>query len=243
MSLDNGKKIDKTNELKRNNHLWNHCSQCHFFISRFNNASLVDKYLYNQGRIQFHKEYYRIFSSGFLHANWAHLAFNMITFYSFSQVVMYLVGPMNFIILYLGSLVGGNLLTMFLKRAEPQYRALGASGAVSGVLYAFILPYPNAGINIFFIPIDIPAWIFGILFIGISIFGISKQADNIGHEAHLGGAISGLIIMLIYKPDLIYSQWHIVLLMLVPTLIFLYIMAYKPGLLSIGNKNKWDRWD
>lgn len=135
------------------------------------------------------------------------------------------------------------MLSLYLKKEEPHYRALGASGAVSGILYAFIVVFPNWNLFLFFIPIGIPAWIFGILFIAGSIFGISRQADNIGHEAHLGGAITGLIMMVAFNPVLIQANGLNILLMLVPTLVFLWILVKRPDILRVGYKNKWNRWD
>ena len=212
-------------------------------LQGFNNPAFKEQYLFYEGKILWGKEYFRMLSSGFLHADFAHLAFNMYTFYIFAGVVADLVGPITFLVIYLGSLIGGNLLSLVINRNEPHYRALGASGAVSGVLYAFILICPDCGLSLFFIPIYFPAWVFGIAYIGLSIYGMSRNADNIGHDAHLGGAIIGLLLMLAYFPHLLMPNLGIVLAMVIPTLIFLYIMVKKPHLLRIGYKNKWDRWD
>jgi len=214
-----------------------------FSVQGFNKQGFVEKYIFSVGKILYNKEYYRMLSSGFLHANWGHLIFNMLTFFFFAPAVLNTVGVLSFIILYLASLLGGNLLSLYLKKDKPHYSALGASGAVSGVLYAFIVFSPMSKIYLFFIPIGIPAWIFGLIFIGISMFGMSKQADNIGHEAHLGGAITGLLVFLMLRPEYIIQEWDIILAMLVPTFVFLYLIIKKPEILNLGKKDDWQRWN
>lgn len=210
-----------------------------FSIQGFNNGPFIEKYIFYVGRIRWGKEYYRLISSGFLHANWGHLFFNMLTLYFFGRTMVFVLGPVLFCVLYLVSLVGGNLLALYLKGDNAHYRALGASGAVSGVLYAFILPFPWEKIYLFFIPIGIPAWIFGILFVAISVYGMRSQKGNIGHEAHLGGAITGLFTMIVIRPDLFMQNWEIGLAVLTPTLIFLYLSVKKPEILRSGQKNEW----
>jgi len=214
-----------------------------FSIQGFNNPQFIEKYILYVGKIRWGKEYIRLLTSGFLHANWGHLLFNMMTLFFFGGTLVSVLGPFLFVLLYLISLLGGNLLALYLKRDDAHYKALGASGAVSGVLYAFILPFPWDRIYLFFIPIGIPAWIFGILFIIISIYGMRSNKGNIGHEAHLGGAITGLFTMIAIKPDLFIQNWEIGMVILTPTLIFLYFIVKKPEILRIGQNNDWKRWD
>ncbi len=214
-----------------------------FSIQGFNNPQFTEKYIFYVGKIRWGKEYVRLISSGFLHANWGHLLFNMMTLFFFGRTMLSVLSPLLFCTLYLVSLLGGNLLALYIKRDDAQYRALGASGAVSGVLYAFILPFPWDRIYLFFIPIGIPAWIFGILFIAISVYGMRSQKGNIGHEAHLGGAITGLFTMIAIRPDLFIQNWEIGLAILAPTLIFFYLIVTKPEILRIGQKDNWQRWD
>ncbi len=214
-----------------------------FSIQGFNKPEFTDKYIFSTGKILYNKEYFRLITSGFLHANYGHLIFNMLTFYFFAPSVLNQTGVIGFLLLYFGSLLGGNLLSLYLKKDQPHYLALGASGAVSGVLYAFILLSPLSKIFIFFIPIGIPAWLFGIIFIGISMFGMHRQASNIGHEAHLGGAITGLLIFIALRPDYFYQEWRIALIILAPTFIFLYLIIKKPEILNLGKKDDWQRWN
>ncbi|MCT4624656.1 MAG: rhomboid family intramembrane serine protease [Schleiferiaceae bacterium] len=214
-----------------------------FSLQGFNQPQFVQKYIFNVSAILSGKQYYRLFTSAFLHANWGHLLFNMITLFFFGRTMVYYFGAVQFSVIYFVSLLGGNLLALYLKKDQPYYSALGASGAVSGILYAFILPFPWEKIYFFFIPIGIPAWLFGLLFIAISIFGMSRNADNIGHEAHLGGAISGFITFIVLQPAIFFSNIEIGLAILVPTVIFLVLIIRKPEILSIGKKDNWQRWD
>jgi membrane associated rhomboid family serine protease len=214
-----------------------------FSIQGFNNAQFMDRYIFSVGKIRWGKEYIRLISSGFLHANWGHLLFNMMTLFFFGGTMVSVLGPFQFVFLYMVSLLGGNVLALYIKRDDANYRALGASGAVSGVLYAFILPFPWEKIYLFFIPIGIPAWIFGIMFIAISIYGVRSNVGNIGHEAHLGGAITGLIAMIALRPNLFIQNWEIGLAILAPTIIFLYLIIKRPDILRIGQKDDWKRWD
>ena len=214
-----------------------------FSLQGFNNRAFIDKYVFDIGKIRYGKEYVRLLTSGFLHANWSHLLFNMLTLFFFGGTMINYLGPSLFILLYLVSLVGGNLLALYVKKDDLHYRALGASGAVSGVLYAFILPFPWDKIYLFFIPIGIPAWIFGILFIVISIYGMRSNISNIGHEAHLGGAITGLLTMITIQPSLFINNWLIGLAILTPTVVFFYLLVNRPDVLRIGNNNDRERWD
>lgn len=210
-----------------------------FSIQGFNTPQFVEKYIFYVGKIRWGKEYFRLLTSGFLHANWSHLLFNMMTLFFFGGTLVSVIGPFLFCLVYLISLLGGNLLALYIKKDDANYRALGASGAVSGVLYAFILLFPWNDIYLFFIPIGIPAWIFGIMFIGISIYGVRSNKGNIGHEAHLGGAITGLLTMIVLRPNAFVQNWEIGLAILLPTLIFLYLAVKKPEILRIGKKDDW----
>jgi len=112
------------------------------------------------------------------------------------RIVINGLGEVKFIIIYLGSLILGNLLSYFFHKDEYHYSAVGASGAVSGILYAAILLQPGMSLYMFFIPIPIPAYIFGIGYLLYSIYGMRARRSNIGHDAHFGGAVGGYIITL-----------------------------------------------
>ncbi|MDB4727607.1 rhomboid family intramembrane serine protease [Saprospiraceae bacterium] len=194
-----------------------------------------DKYLFWTDGILLKKENYRLISSGFLHANWIHYGFNMIGLITFSFGLEHEFGPLALLLLYFVCLFGGNILALYLHRNHGDYKALGASGAVSGIICSSIILFPNSQLSLILIPIHFPAWLMGILFIGITIFGIKRQAGNIGHEAHLGGALTGIIGTLIINPQVAIENWWIVLLLTVPTLAFLYLIVTNPAVMQVDN--------
>lgn len=194
----------------------------------FNDRLFFSNNTFSISGILVHKQYKRIISSGFLHVDWTHLLFNMFALYSFGQLLLQLVGPIQFFIIYFVSLIGGGLLSLFINRKKNYYSAVGASGAVSGVIFACIALYPQVGIYFFFIPIEIPGWIFGPAFILISIFGMQRQSDNIGHDAHLGGAIIGMLITILLNPYVLRANPLIIAGILIPTILFLIYLVKKP---------------
>lgn len=183
-------------------------------------------------------QWYRLLTSGFLHVSWNHLFFNMITLYFFAGVVERALDPLSFGIVYLVSLLGGNLLALVFQRGNARYRAVGASGAVSGIVYAAIALHPGMELAFIFVPIPFPAWIYGIGFILYSLYGMGRQSDNIGHEAHLGGAISGLLITIILQPAVALQNPMTIIYILVPAVVVLVVMLIKPRLLQMGVGNK-----
>ena len=186
----------------------------------FNEYTFLDKYKFQVGKI-LGGEKLRMFTSGFLHVDWMHLGFNMYALYLFGGIVAGLMGNINFLIIYLGSLLAGNMYSIFYHKSEPYYSAVGASGAVSGILYAAILLYPDMTLMLFLLPIPIPAYIFGVGYLLYSIYGMKKQLGNIGHSAHLGGAIGGFVIALILMPNLIVQHTLMVGLLAVPIILLL----------------------
>lgn len=169
----------------------------------FNNKEIFEKYKFNVGAIQHRKEYVRVISAGFLHADIMHLLFNMMTLYFFGPVILEGFGNIGFLIIYFGSILLGNIFSLFIYQKQPWYSAIGASGGVSGILFAAIAMLPNIGIYFFFIPIPIPGFIFGLLYFGYSVYMMlnPKQWDNLGHAAHLGGAFFGLVYAVIVQPQ------------------------------------------
>ena len=125
-------------------------------------------------------------------------------------------------------MVGGNLLALFFHRNNPIYSAVGASGGVSGVLFASIVILPKMMLGIFFV-IPMPAWLFAILYLGYSVYGVQKQLGNIGHEAHLGGAVVGLVAPIIFYPEIFsQNQWYILGMMVpIAALLILAVRAKK----------------
>lgn len=189
----------------------------------FNDLSFFRKYEFHVGSIRA-GEQLRMISSGFLHGDIGHLAFNMFTLYIFAPVVIDHLGSFSFLTIYLGSLVFGSLLTLFFQINNYNYRAIGASGAVTGVLYSAILLQPDMSLYLFFVPIPIPAYIFGICYLLYSIYGMKAKHDNIGHTAHFGGAIGGFLITILKQPQMLTDNTLMVGLLALP-IIILFIMA------------------
>ncbi len=184
----------------------------------FNDSSFFRKYEFHIGSIR-SGEQYRMFSSGFLHVDLMHLVFNMFTLYMFAPYVIEIVGALYFAYLYFGSLIAGNLLTLYFHKDDYYYRAVGASGAVMGIIYSAILLEPNLYMYGF-----IPGYIFGFAYLLFSIYGMKAKSDNIGHVAHFGGAIGGFGITLAKYPFLITEEPKTVVALLVPIAI-LFVLA------------------
>ncbi len=176
-----------------------------FSYMGFNKYGFIDSYLFDVRRIIQDKQYYRIITSGFLHGSLGHLIFNMFSLYSFGSGIEIHFGPVPFLIIYFVSIIGGGLLSLILHR-NHEYRALGASGGVCGIIFAAIFLLPGSSVYIFFIPYPIPAHIYAVAFLAISYVGIRGQVGNIGHDAHLGGAIIGLAAATIMYPYIIKAN-------------------------------------
>lgn len=191
-------------------------------VKGFNDAYFFDRYKFGIGAIKAGQKE-RMLTSGFLHVDLAHLFFNMFTLYFFADVVISWFGPGKFIIIYFISLLAGSLLALFFHKNEPYYSAVGASGAVTGILYAAILLQPNDSLGIMFIPIPIPAYILGIGYLLYSIYGMKSRLGNIGHTAHFGGAIGGYATTLLFMPSLLQTDTLMVLLLALP-IVLLFVL-------------------
>ena len=189
----------------------------------FDDHIFFEKYKFNVGSVR-RGEQIRMISSGYLHADPKHLIFNMLTLFFFAHSVIDELGNFNFITIYLASLIFGNLLSLYFHKDEYWYSAIGASGAVTGVLYAAILLNPTLRINF------IPGYVFGIGYLLYSIYGMKNRIGNIGHDAHFGGAVGGYIITLIMLPSLFKTDLGYVGLLAIP-IIILFVL-YKTGKLN-----------
>ncbi|WP_226163051.1 rhomboid family intramembrane serine protease [Hymenobacter terricola] len=162
-------------------------------------------------------QWYRFLTSGFLHADWGHLLFNMIAFFSFGQLVLQVLangtgapglegfgavgGLWRFLLLYLGGIVVSDIPTYFRHRDDRDYGSLGASGGVAAVLFAGVIFAPLNKIGLIFIPGDgIPGFIFGFLYLAYSYYQGRRRGDNINHDAHFYGAIYGVVLTLVFMP-------------------------------------------
>ena len=148
----------------------------------------------------------------------------MFTFYFFADSVIYRVGEVSFLIIYFVSLVFGNVLTYRLNRNNPNYNAVGASGAVMGIVYASILLNPS--MTLFLIVIPMPGYLFGIGYLFYSIYSMKQRNDNIGHEAHLGGAIAGFFTTILISPSVLFNNMFTVAVLLIP-IVYFYIKTNR----------------
>lgn len=206
-----------------------------FSYKGFTDQAFFNRYLFSVDAVVRMKQYYRIFTSGFLHVNWMHLLVNMLSLYFFSSSLESVVGPVPFLLLYLAGLLGGNLLALWIHKKEGGYSAVGASGAVSAIIFASIALFPGMSIGLFLLPIHMPAWLFGVAFVLLSIYGIRSRSDNVGHDAHLGGGIAGLLVAILLYPEALQQNYAPILLITVPALVFLFVIVRKPHLLLVDN--------
>ena len=176
-----------------------------FSLIGFKNDIFFEKYRFHIGSIKA-GDYYRLLSSGFLHVNTTHILFNMFTFYFFVNIVVGILGTNSFLFLFIGSLLAGNLFGYYFHYKDNYYSAVGASGAVTGVLFSALLLYPEIELMLFLIPIPIPGYLFGIVYLLYTLYGMKTQNDNIGHTAHFGGAIGGIVITLFLMPNVIFKS-------------------------------------
>ncbi|HTN09006.1 rhomboid family intramembrane serine protease [Agriterribacter sp.] len=174
---------------------------CIISIIAFKNQQLIDDLIFYPPAVTERKQYYRFITCGFIHANFAHLAFNMYSFWIFGEYVeilfMTLFGPVGrwyYLLMYISALVVCLLPTYFKNKTNYHYRSLGASGAVSAVIFAFIFLNPLQGIGLIFLPRElmIPGFIFGFLYLVLSSYLDKKGGGNINHSAHIWGAVYGI---------------------------------------------------
>lgn len=206
----------------------------------FRNPGLVERFIFSPRQVLAGKEYYRLVTSAFLHADFNHLLMNMISLYFFGSALELSVGPWQFLFIYFMAIIGGSLLSLWLHR-HHEYRAYGASGGVCGVVFSCIALNPGGTILFhFFIPM--PAWAYGILFLAGSFIALRRQRDNVGHDAHLGGAVIGLWTTGALQPWAVRenSMWFAILSAIAVTLFFYFIK--NPMMLPLpALSGKWER--
>ena len=168
---------------------------CFISFTAFNRNDFFAKFQFNPYRVYKSKEWYRIITHGFLHADYTHLIFNMFTLFFFGRLVEYAIGKLFFIILYISAICIASLTTLIKHKNNYLYNSVGASGGVSAIVFASILFSPIEIIYLYFIPI--PGFIFAILYLLYSHYMSKRNQDNINHDAHLLGAIYGFLFPLI----------------------------------------------
>jgi membrane associated rhomboid family serine protease len=179
-------------------------------LMAFNDSGLMAKLLFSPYEIRRKNQWYRFITHGFVHADYVHLFMNMWVLYIFGTDVEKTLsmiygsqGTLYFILLYAGGLLFSTLYSFWRHIDHPHYAAVGASGAISSVTFAFIMIYPTAGLYLFPFPFEIPAFVFGGLYLIYSWYMARRGRDNIGHDAHFFGALYGVVFMIILEPRLI----------------------------------------
>lgn len=191
-------------------------------LQGFKDIVFFNKYKFNVLSIQ-RGEKYRMFSSGFLHVDYLHLGFNMYALYLFSNTVLYYFNIPQYLLIYGVSLWAGNYLSLLIHKSDAYYSAVGASGAVTGIVYASIVLFPNIELYIFPLPIAIKGYVFGIGYLFYSIYGMKKQIGNVGHTAHIGGAIAGFVSSILLMPNVLQQNPLQTLLLAVPIVVLLIL--------------------
>ena len=197
---------------------------CGISIYGFQNQDFFEKYKFNVGAIQSRIEYIRLLSAGFLHGDFMHLFFNMLALYFFAPIVLGAYGEIGFLVVYFGSILLGNLFSLYIYKHQSYYSAIGASGGVSGVLFAAIAIAPTL-IEVNFLP----GWLFGTLYFAYSVYMMlnPKQWDNLGHAAHLGGAGFGLLYAIVFHLDLVLENAMYLGIMSLPLVYLAYQIFAK----------------
>lgn len=170
-----------------------------FFIDR----SFVNQFAFQVRAVRDLKQHYRILTSSFLHANFGHLILNMLTLLFMGPAVEAVLGKLGFLVVYLGAIIVSGLVALRVNRDRPDYASLGASDAVSGVVLSFCCFYPLQPLYILFIPIPIPAILYGAAFIAISAQLMDRENRVIAHESHLAGALAGAVLTILMKPEIV----------------------------------------
>jgi len=194
----------------------------------FQNPTIRERLIFNPREILQHNQYERMLTSALIHGDWMHFAFNAYSLYSFGQAVEEIYGAKTLLLIYLSSILGGSILSLIIHRRD-EYRALGASGGVCGVIFASIFLLPGSSIQIFLIPVDIPAYVYAIGFLVISFIGQQRQIGRIGHDAHLGGAIVGLLVAVALYPQAVEAAPWMFAAVLGLSLIILLILIFNPA--------------
>ncbi|MDQ3073928.1 MAG: rhomboid family intramembrane serine protease [Bacteroidota bacterium] len=165
-------------------------------LAAFNDESLKRRWMLHPYGIVNGGRSFTIFTSAFIHNDTMHLLFNGLALYFFGPTLERVVGPLSYVLIYLAGILFSDLTTIVRHRDDPRYYALGASGVISAVILAFVMLFPMAMIGVFFMP-PMPGWLFGLLYIGFSMYASRKQYDNVAHEVHLWGALIGVVMVLL----------------------------------------------
>jgi membrane associated rhomboid family serine protease len=171
----------------------------------FNDENIYARFILNPYGVSRGERVYTIITSGLIHKDWNHLLFNMLSYYFFAFQLEAMFGHWQFGLLYILSLILSDLPSIQKHKQDIWYNSLGASGAISAVIFSYIMYDPLASLGIIFIPIPIPAWIFGLLYLVYCHYASKHARDNVNHDAHLFGALSGILITIALNPHIVHN--------------------------------------
>ncbi len=192
-------------------------------IYAFNHSDFYNKYSFNIGAIKNEKEYYRIITSAFIHIDYTHLIINMISLFSFAEFVEIEYSSRVIFLSFLFGVIGGGVFSLINNWKDDLYSAIGASGGVCGIIFSSIFLMESGSVYIMLIPIPVPDYIYGVSFILVSHYLMKKGTDNIGHDAHIGGAFTGIIYAISVIPWVFMQEIYLILAMFSPfVVLYLY---------------------
>jgi membrane associated rhomboid family serine protease len=207
---------------------------CGFSWAGFRLRGFEEKYIFWPQAILGGRQYYRLLTSGFLHADGAHLGMNMLSLYFFGPGIERRWGGLQFLAVYFAAIVGGNLLSLLAHR-HHDYRSYGASGGVAGIILASIFLFPGGSIYFFLVPVGIPSWLYAVAFLAASFYGMKNQIGQIGHDAHLGGALVGLYTAAAMHPGIIRASPRLFAVISIGTILLLVYLAKKSLFPPLGS--------
>ena len=193
----------------------------------FRDRRLWERLMFKPREILADKQYERMLTSGFVHGDWMHFGFNAYSFLAFARAIESIYGARTLLVVYFSAILGGSLLSLLIHR-HHDYRAVGASGGVCGVVFASIFLLPGGSISLLFIPIGIPAYVYAILFLVLSFVMMRRGKDNIGHDAHIGGAIVGLLVATALYPHLMSANPAMYAAVIVLSVVILLVTIFDP---------------
>ncbi len=194
----------------------------------FRRPDWKERLIFNPYEILRQKQYERMLTSGLIHSDWRHFLFNAFSFFSFGNNIELIYGPKVLLLVYVSSILGGSLLSLIIHR-HHEYRALGASGGVCGVIFASIFLVPGGSVPLFPLMIPVPAYIYAMVFLVFSFIGHRRQKDNIGHDAHLGGAVIGLLVATALYPQMIFAAPWMFATVMALSVAILMVLVFDPA--------------
>jgi membrane associated rhomboid family serine protease len=197
-------------------------------MAAFRRPELKQRLIFSPYEILHHKQFERLLTPALIHADWMHFAFNAFTLYCFGKNIELFYGAKTLLFIYLSSILGGGILSLLIHRRH-EYQSLGASGGVCGVLFASIFLLPGGSITLFPLPVGVPAYLYAIAFLVYSFVAHRRQRDNIGHDAHMGGAIIGLVLAAMVNPGAVEQAPWMFLAALGVAVTILCLLIFDPG--------------